>query len=194
MAEKPEDHKLVLLLQKGDVEAFDSLFELYSPKLYGFSMKYFKNDQDAEELVQEVFVQVWEHRGQLKSEYSFKSYLFTIALNRIRKFFNKRSSSLRYLESLKHDPELGNNELFLDDDYDAMLQKINQLIDQMPPRRREIFTKCKLEGKSAREVAAELNISAGTVDNQVSEALKYIRARISNENATLLLYAALFIY
>jgi RNA polymerase sigma-70 factor (ECF subfamily) len=194
MAEKPDDHKLVLLLQKGDVEAFDSLFEIYSPKLFGFSMKYFKNDQDAEELVQEVFVQVWEHRTTLKSEYSFKSYLFTIALNRIRKFFNKRSSSLRYLESLKHDPELGNNELFLDDDYDAMLQKINQLIDQMPPRRCEIFMKSKLEGKSAREVAAELNISAGTVDNQVSEALKYIRTRISNENATLLLYAALFIF
>lgn len=194
MAEKPDDHKLVLLLQKGDVEAFDSLFEIYSPKLFGFSMKYFKNDQDAEELVQEVFVQVWEHRTTLKSEYSFKSYLFTIALNRIRKFFNKRASSLRYMESLKHDPDLGSSDLFRDDDYDAMLQKINQLIEQMPPRRREIFTKSKLEGKSAREVAAELNISAGTVDNQVSEALKYIRTRISNENATLLLYAALFIF
>lgn len=78
MAEEGNDQKLVQFLQKGNITAFDSLFEVYSPKLFGFALKYFKNESDAEELVQEVFVKVCENHRTLKSELSFKSYLFTI--------------------------------------------------------------------------------------------------------------------
>ncbi len=194
MAEKREDSTLVQLLQKGNVAAFDSLFEVYSPKLFGFAMKYFKNESDSEELVQKVFVQVWEYRQTLKSEFSFKSYLFTIALNEIRRYFNKKAVALRYLESLQKDPELTDNEIIQNDDYESTLQQINLIIEQMPPRRRQIFLKSKLEGKSSKEVAAELNISAGTVDNQVSEALRFIHIRLSNENLGLLLFAIMFVY
>jgi RNA polymerase sigma-70 factor (family 1) len=194
MSEKIDEHKLVQLLQKGNIEAFDSLFEVYSPKLFGFSMKYLKNDQEAEELVQDVFVKVWEQRLSLKSEYSFKSYLFTIALNQIRKYFNKKAISLRYLESIQNDQELAITENLLNEDYDSLLLQIEKIVEQMPPRRREIFLKSKMEGKSAKEIAAELNITAGTVDNQVSEALRFIRVRLKNGNISLLLFAVLFIY
>ena len=194
MAEKHDDGALVELLQKGNVAAFDSLFDVYSPKLFGFAMRYFKSESDSDELVQDVFVQVWEYRETLKSELSFKSYLFTIALNQIRKYFNKKAVALRYLESLQKDPELTDNEIIQNDDYESTLQQINIIIEQMPPRRRDIFLKSKLEGKSSKEVAAELNISAGTVDNQVSEALRFIRTRLSNENVGLLLFAIMFVY
>ena len=194
MAEKHDDGALVELLQKGYVAAFDSLFDVYSPKLFGFAMRYFKSESDSDELVQDVFVQVWEYRETLKSELSFKSYLFTIALNHIRKYFNKKAVALRYLESLQKDPELTDNEIIQNDDYESTLQQINIIIEQMPPRRRDIFLKSKLEGKSSKEVAAELNISAGTVDNQVSEALRFIRTRLSNENVGLLLFAIMFVY
>lgn len=194
MIEKHIDHSLVQLLQKGNVAAFDSLFEGYSPKLYGFAVKYFKSESDAEELVQEVFVKVWENRQTLKSELSFKSYLFTIALNQIRKHFNKKATSLRYLESLQNEPELSVNQAIQDDDYESALIHLNLIIEQMPPRRREIFTKSKLEGKSSKEIAAQLNISSGTVDNQVSEALRYIRTQLKKEKLALLLFAVLFVY
>jgi RNA polymerase sigma-70 factor (ECF subfamily) len=192
MDELRDDHNLVLLLQKGNVAAFDSLFEIYSPKLFGFALKYFKNESEAEELVQEVFVKVWENHQSLKSEFSFKSYLFTIALNQIRQYFNKKTVSLRYLESIRHDPEFSDQ--VTTDDYETMLRQIYQIVDQMPERRREIFTKSKLEGKSSKEVASELNISAGTVDNQVSEAIRFIRAQLKTENFSLLLFVALYIY
>jgi RNA polymerase sigma-70 factor (family 1) len=194
MTEKYDDHTLVQLLQKGNVAAFDSLFEGYSQKLFGFALKYFKNESDAEELVQEVFVKVWENRQMLKSELSFKSYLFTIALNQIRKHFNKKATSLRYLESLQNEPEFAENHAIHEDDYESALQQINLIIEQMPPRRREIFIKSKLDGKSSKEIAAELNISAGTVDNQVSEALRFIRSRLKTENFGMLLFAVLYIY
>jgi len=194
MAETHDDYCLVQLLQKGNVVAFDSLFEIYSPKLFGFSMKYLKNESEAEELVQDIFVQVWEHRQTLKTEYSFKSYLFTIALNQIRRYFNKKAISLRYLESIQNDPDQTINEIIRKDEYESTLQQINFIIGQMPPRRREIFTKRKLRGKSSKEIAEELNISAGTVDNQVSEALRFIRSRLNNKNFTLLFFAYMFIY
>jgi len=194
MIEKHDDHSLVQLLQKGNVAAFDSLFEIYSPKLFGFALKYFKTETDAEELVQEVFVKVWENRQTLKSELSFKSYLFTIALNQIRKHFNKKATSLRYLESLQNLPEFTENQSINDDNYESALTQINLIIEQMPSRRREIFIKSKLEGKSSKEIAAELNISAGTVDNQVSEALRFIRTHLRTDNLALLLFAVLFVY
>lgn len=190
MTEKRDDHELVQLLQKGNIAAFDLLFEVYSHKLYAFALKYFRNTADTEELVQEVFVKVWEKRQALKSEYSFKSYLFTIALNQIRKYYNKKAASLRYIQSIQ-------DESFIfgqvpTEDYELTLQKLNLIIDQMPSRRREIFIKSKLEGKSSKEVALELNITVGTVDNQVSEALRFIRNRFSPENIELLLFVSLF--
>ncbi|MDP2058529.1 MAG: sigma-70 family RNA polymerase sigma factor, partial [Flavobacteriaceae bacterium] len=142
----------------------------------------------------EVFVKVWENRQTLKSELSFKSYLFTIALNQIRKHFNKKATSLRYLESLHDEPGFIDYQPVNDDNYESALQQINLIIEQLPPRRREIFTKSKLEGKSSKEIAAELNISAGTVDNHVSEALRFIRSRLNSENFGLILFAILFVY
>lgn len=191
MAEKHDDHALVQLLQKGNVAAFDSLFEIYSPKLFGFALKYFRNETDAEELVQEVFVKVWENRQAIQLEYSFKSYLFTIALNQIRKYFNRKAASLRYLESIQNKSE--STDQMDNEDYESILQKMNLIIDQMPARRREIFIKSKLEGKSAKEVAAELNITPGTVDNQISEGLRFIRNQLKAGNIELLLFAVLFV-
>lgn len=193
MTEKRDDHGLVQLLQKGNVAAFDSLFEVYSPKLYGFALKYLKNATNAEELVQEVFVKVWENHNALKSDLSFKSYLFTIALNHIRKHFNKKATSLRYLQSLQQEAEFTESQAVQDDDYESVLKQINLILEQIPPRRREIFIKSKLEGKSSKEVAAELNITAGTVDNQISEALRFIRSHINNKNLSLFLFVALFL-
>jgi len=193
MAENNNNQELVQLLQMGDVYAFDSLFEIYSSKLYGFALKYFKNESDSEELVQEVFVKVWENRQTLKSELSFKSYLFTIALNQIRKYFNKKANALRYLESLRVDPDFLRNETFQNDDYEIVLQQINCIIEEMPPRRREIFIKSKLEGKSSKEIAAELNISPGTIDNHVSDGLHFIRTRLSKDKIAVILFTILFL-
>lgn len=191
MVEKQEDIQLIKLLQKGNIASFDLLFERYSPKLFGFAFRYFKNETDAEELVQEVFVKVWENHRSLKTELSFKSYLFTIALNQIRKHFNKKNVSFRYIKNLHDNPEV--SPPTISDDYESNLQQIYQIIDQMPERRREIFLKSKIEGKSAKDIASELNISPGTVDNQVSEALRFIRNHLKADNLGLSLFAILFI-
>ena len=194
MVNKDDNQNLVHLLQRGSVTAFDSLFEVYSGRLYNFVLKYLKNAADAEELVQVVFVKIWENRENLQSELSFKSYLFTISLNLIRKHFNKKAIALRYIESL-HENYLQQplDTFSKDEDYESIMEKINLIIEEMPPRRREIFIKSKLEGKSSKQIAEELGISNGTVDNQVSEALHQLRFRLKYENINLMLLCIFFI-
>lgn len=194
MAEKKDNQNLVRLLQKGNVAAFDSLFEVYSSRLYTFALKYLKSESDAEELVQEVFIKVWENRKSLKTELSFKAYLFKISLNLIRRHFNKKAITLRYFESLQHDRPINNDPLLNNEDYETVIQRINLIIEEMPPRRREIFIKSKMDGKSSKQIAAELGISSGTVDNHISEAIQQLRSRLKSENIIHLLFAVLFIF
>jgi RNA polymerase sigma-70 factor (ECF subfamily) len=194
MGNKEDNQNLVRSLRKGDVTAFDTLFEVYSSRLYSFALKYLKNEPDAEELVQEVFIKVWENRKSLKTELSFRSYLFTISLNHIRKYFNKKATTLRYMESLQNDTSLQSHEALISEDYESLMQKINLINEEMPPRRREIFIKSKMDGKSSKQIAAELGISSGTVDNHISEAIHQLRSRLKNENIIYLLFAVLFIF
>lgn len=192
--QKPiNNDKLVEQLKKGDATAFDTLFNEYSQKLFGFAYKYLKSESDAEELVQEVFVRVWEKRKSLKSDYSFKSYLFTIALNQIRKFFNKRAIALRYVTEVKSSEPNTDNAAIDPMEYSSILNRIDELIEKLPERKKLIFIKSKKEGKSSKEIAEELQITAGTVDNQVSDALRIIRDALKNENLAILLFIALFI-
>ena len=96
MQNDTNDSLLVDQLIKGDVFAFDKLFGRYANKIYGFSMRYLKSDAQCEELVQEVFVKVWEKRKSLKRDLSFKLYLFTIAYNDIIKFFRSKAYHQAY--------------------------------------------------------------------------------------------------
>lgn len=194
MVNKEDNHELVRNLKKGNVAAFDALFVIYSVRLYNFALKYLKNESDAEELVQEVFIKVWENRESLKSELSFRSYLFTISLNHIRKYFNKKATMLRYMESLQNDVSPQAQEALNGEDYESLMQRIHLIIEEMPPRRREIFIKSKIDGKSSKQIAAELGISSGTVDNHISEAIHQLRSRLKNENIIHLLFAVLFIF
>jgi RNA polymerase sigma-70 factor (ECF subfamily) len=185
------ENDLITRLKNDDAAAFDQLFQLYGQKLYGFALKYLKSESEAEEMVQEVFVRLWENRKSLKSDYSFKSYLFTIALNQIRKFFNKRASALRFVQQLQKE-SLSDNHTVDSIDYGSLLRRIDEIVDTFPERKKQIFLKSRKEGKTSKEIAADLNITVGTVDNQISDALRIIREILKKEGIAVLLYLALF--
>ncbi len=190
----PEDIELVSKLQKGDVEAFDLVYAKYAGKLYGFAFKYLKSSVETEELVQSVFLKVWENYKTLRKESSFKSYLFTIAYNEICNFFKRRT----YLQNFIAEQVQGNNFPMSNEteevvNYDLLLEQVDQIIAKLPERQRVIFLKSRQEGISSKEIAAELGISSGTVDNYISEALKFIRNNLQDKNFSLLLLFSLFL-
>ncbi len=170
-----KEKALVECLKKGDIKAFESLFKLYNRKLYGFSLGYLKSPVDAEGVVQDVFSKVWEKRASLKTECSFKSYIFTIAFNFIKKVFNKRAQIRTYLNSKVEIIDLDQSTLS-QIDYNFMMDRIMEIVSKMPARRKETFIKSRIDGLSVKEIAKEMNISPKTVENQITSSLKFIKS------------------
>ena len=190
----PDDSALVERLQKGDVEAFDLIYDKYSPNLYAFGLKYLRSKDEAEELVQSVFLKLWENYRNLKKELSFKSYLFTIAYNEICKLFRKRNYQKKFIEYTMHEKFQSFTEIENGIDYQSVLKQVQQIVDKLPERQKSIFVKSRYEGKSTKEIAEEVGLSPGTVDNYISEALKFIRRRLQNESLPVLLFLSLFFF
>jgi RNA polymerase sigma-70 factor (family 1) len=183
----PEDEpQLVRELSRGNLLAFNTLFRRYSGRLYRFAYGYLKSEAEAEELVQEVFTIIWEKRETLKDDLSFKSFLFTIAFNIIKKHFRTRSYMTEFFKTeIKPDFDIQTPQKTT---YDSLYQYLNELVNQLPDRRREIFIKSRLEGLNIKEISEELNISHKTVENQLTDALKFIRVHLTRENTAIFIF------
>jgi RNA polymerase sigma-70 factor (family 1) len=193
MQDHPVTNESILVhnLSKGNLLAFNILYKIYSGRLYRFALGYLKSEEDAEELVQEVFTIIWEKRKELKEELSFKSFLFTIAFNIIRKHFRSKSYLANYLKSgICSDLDIQTSEKIT---CDSLFQYINKLVNMLPLRRKEIFIKSRFEGQSIKEIAEELNISHKTVENQLTDALRFLRRNLQSERMNLILLLILLL-
>ncbi|MGB4293965.1 MAG: RNA polymerase sigma-70 factor [Bacteroidales bacterium] len=182
---------LVRSLSKGNILAFNTLFKEYSGRLFRFANGYLRSEAEAEEIVQEVFTIIWEKRKDLKDELSFKSYLFTIAFNIIKKYFRRKTYLAEYLNSqIYSDLDISTTDKI---DYDSVCDFIRKLVDRLPDRRREIFIKSRFEGLSIKEISEELGISHKTVENQITAALKFLKENLKHEFLPAVLFFFLFI-
>jgi RNA polymerase sigma-70 factor (ECF subfamily) len=185
------ESRLVKSLSEGNILAFNSLFRAYGTRLYRFAIGYLKSDEEAEELVQEVFTIIWEKKSDLKNELSFKSYLFTIAFNIIRKHFRTRAQLSEYIRLRSDDDyDIRTSELI---SYNSLFKYVTELVNQLPEKRKQVFIKSRFDGLSIREIAEELNISHKTVENQLTDALKFIRNNLNREEISAVLFFAIFI-
>ena len=186
------ESQVVKNLSNGNLLAFNTLFKEYSGRLYRFANSYLKSDAESEELVQEVFTIIWEKRTGLKAELSFKSYLFTIAFNIIRKHFRTKVYFAEYLKSgITSDLDLQTSEKIT---YDSLQKYITEIANQLPARRKEIFIKSRFEGLSVKEISDELNISHKTVENQLTDALRFIRTNLNRESLYVVLFFTLYLF
>jgi len=178
----PADIELVLKLREGDVVAFDLVYEKYAGRLYGFTLKYLKSTDETEELVQSVFLKVWENHKTLNKELSFKSYLFTIAYNEICNIFRRRRHLQKFIgkQLIQNYKTSSETEELID--YNSILVQVDKIITTLPERQRIIFMKSRKEGKSNKDIANELGLSSGTVDNYISESVKFIRSNLQDKN------------
>jgi RNA polymerase sigma-70 factor (ECF subfamily) len=183
--------QLVHSLSKGNLLAFNTLYKKYSTRLYRFAIGYLKSSEEAEELVQEVFTIIWEKQKDLREELSFKSFLFTIAFNIIRKHFRSKSYLSVYFKSGEVDElDYQTSQKIA---HDSLYQYITELVNQLPERRKEIFIASRFEGLSITEIADKFGISHKTVENQLTDALKFIRINLNKENLAVILFFFLFV-
>lgn len=180
------EKQLVKNLSKGNFLAFNTLFKEYSGCLYYFARGYLKSEAESEELVQEVFTRVWQKRSELKEGLSFRSYLFTIAFNIIKKHFRIQTHLSQYFETrIFEDIDMQTSQKTT---YDSLYQYVTDLVNRLPGKRREIFIKSRFEGLNVKEIAQELNLSHKTVENQLTVALKYLRKHLKRESLAILFF------
>ena len=186
------DSELVKKLRKGDIETFDMVFKKYGNRLFGFALSYLKSKEETEGLIQNVFLKLWENRKKLKQESSLKSYLFTIAYHEMCQIFRKKQIHEKFLkEKITSIDSATDLEDMLE--YKATIEQVEKLVNKLPEKQRLVFIKSRNEGKSSKEIAKEMNLAPGTVDNLISLTLKFLRQHLSDVNFGVLLFFAFFI-
>lgn len=170
-----QERQLLIQLRKGDNMAFERLYFLHREKLLSAMWRMLKSRELVEELVQEVFLKLWESRDKIDTEKPLKAYLFHIAGNLAkniirRAYYDKRMRALL----------LPVNEMVYSHIDEALRDKENkalldELLNKLPPQRKKVYTLCKLEGKSYKEVSQMLDISEGTVNDHIRKANLYFK-------------------
>ena len=179
---KISDDILIEAIGKNDHAAFNQLFHKYGPMLYAFVVSILKDEPESEEVVQDVFLKIWEKRKELQPGFSFKSYLFTIAYNATKKNYRRKVQETKYKQeivvSIGQDPSSDLSAI----EYRNLLEYVDTIINRLPPARREIFIMSKKDGLNNEEIAAFLNISEQTVKNQLVAARKFLVAEAKKDN------------
>lgn len=171
-----DDRELLILLQKDDTIAFEKLFRLYHKRVYAFALHLLPSTSNAEDIVQNVFMAVWNQRKTLQISTSFITYLFGIARHMVYDFIQRKIHHEAFVEySLENNKEYS----FITDDeviFHELEERLKKHISELPERRREIFLLSRMEGLSYKEISAKLGISENTVDTQIRHALNYLRS------------------
>lgn len=186
------DRELVSLLKQGNQAAFEQLYRNYSVRILKKLIALLKDEETAKEILQDVYMKVWEKREMLDPELSFRSFLFRIAENMVVDFFRKVASDRKMMDHLI----AVSTEHYYDEDQivaAAQTDALQAAIDALPEQRRKIFVLCKLEGKSYEEVAGLLGITAGTVNDHMVKAMRSLRNHFGRNGMALgLLVSAVF--
>ena len=187
------NEKLINRFIDGDKTAINDLYAEYSPRLYRFAMAYLKSESEVLDIVQEVFVNVWVNRKKLKKDSNLDAYLFTVAKNTIVSVFRKKLSEKDYLEHLKNKTITNSIDTESQFNYNQLSDKLNDLVEQLPPQRKKIYQLSKEQGLANKTIAAELGISIKTVEDHLSKASKFIKKNLTEYGFLALLFIDLFI-
>lgn len=185
------DYLLVIGISRGDKNAFRSLYDRYNKKIYYFALKYLGTKDEAEELVQSVFINVWESRKSLDATLSVKSYIYKAAVNYIYNYLKKKAIRARFIESEIIKGEKQSNLTYEEVFFHDLEESINSVVGALPSQQQKIFRLSRYEGLTDKEIARQLDISVRTVENLLYRTLKVIRRNLG-EGIFLVLMLKLF--
>jgi RNA polymerase sigma-70 factor (ECF subfamily) len=194
LKETKSNKDLLILLRKGDVIAFDNIYEMYSKRLYGFVLRYVKQKEDAEGIVQEVFIKIWETRNKIEIYASFDSFIFTIAYNTTINLLRKRVNEHKYHDRLKSVQQITGADQIIDEiHFKEINSQLQSVLNKLTPRQKEIFQLSREVGLTHEEIAKKLNISVNTVKNHIVTTLTFIKSHIDKGLIANFLFISLFL-
>ncbi len=176
-------------LKNGDSKAFEVIFNEYYDKIYHFVLSTLFNKIFAEDITQATLIALWEHRDSIDSDRNIESYLFTIAKNKVYRQTERLILKSKYLDFVT------TNQLDITE-YIAIEEKVNndllkkiiyELIQELPPARREIFLLSHREHLSNKKIAEQLSLSEKTVETQIRRSIIFLKSKLKNLNVFLAL-------
>jgi len=184
---KHTDEVLLALIRDDDQQAFKALYDRYWTPLWSYARNAMADSDDAEDIVQELFMALWEKRGSLQINTSLKAYLFRATLNKVIDRIDRSKYRLSYLEDLKYTYDRGNyttdGRLFERE----LEQRFEACVDQMPPKMRTIFTLSRLQMMTHQQISDSLKISRDNVNRQIKNALILLKKSLLVVAAVLIL-------
>ena len=179
------DISLLYELKKGNREAFNGVFRYYYPRIMAYTASMVEQ-KAAEDIVQDVFLYVWENREKL---YGFHSYLFQSAYTRCLDYFKKNLSIEKY-HSHTYEKYLEDYQNLLKGD-DSVIEELSvkdfyrhlyELLEHLPAQRREVFILTYIKGLTAKEVAEQTQMPQRTVESHLYLALRFLKGHMSRND------------
>lgn len=188
-----DEKELLLLVSAGNEKAFSQLFHQYSPKVYAYALKLVKSDTLAEEIVQEVFVKIWNLEAQLGEIENLDAYLRVITRNHTLKLLRRMALEMKTSEMMAKDYDDSHNETEEYIIFKESAQILTEAIEKLPPQQKLVYQLCHQEGLKYEEAAERLNLSKLTVKTHMQHALRFLRLYIANHTdiATLVIVMTL---
>jgi RNA polymerase sigma-70 factor (ECF subfamily) len=187
------DEELMQKIKADNMFAFDVLYKKYSKRLYKFGYSILKSTEEAENLIQDVYLNLWENRYKVEKDSSIKYYLFTTAYNSAISIIRKKAKESQFIEYLKSMQEINEEPVNMELEYNELKNKLDEIIKELPQRQKEVYLLHRAEGLKYSEIAERLHISVNTIENHMSRALKTIRKKLGNYSLIAILLWYLFV-
>ncbi|WP_157971916.1 RNA polymerase sigma factor [Pleomorphovibrio marinus] len=176
---KAIDPLFINKIRKGDEKAFEELFDQFGQKIYGLSIKMGNSHEDAEGIVQDVFLKIWQKRNSINPNLSLPAYLFKIAKSMIIRKKRRQLLELSYLRmKALQDARFG----FQNDEdiviFEDLKSHAEKLVESLPKGQRQVFLMKNKENLSLDQIAEALNVPKRRVENQISRANKTLKTKL----------------
>jgi len=173
------DSEIIGRIKRGDIKQFETLFRSSYVSLVKYAGTLIKDQDTAEEIVQDLFVKLWQERNKIKIESSLNGYLFRSVHNRCLHHFEHKKVVERHAREMAFESDLNTNDPAETLHYKELQAKIAAIIEKLPERCGKIFCMSRFEGLKYSEIAEKLSVSVKTVEANMGKALKEFRKELA---------------
>ncbi|MBO9730736.1 MAG: sigma-70 family RNA polymerase sigma factor [Chitinophaga sp.] len=168
-----DEKELLRRLQEGNEFAFKALYDIYAPRLTMKLLQLLRSEELAEDILQDLFIKIWEVRHNINPELSFGALVFKMAANLSKNVY--RRSVYDQLMRKQINPDDSHNPIEDSLNQSEAKELLYAALNKLTPRQREVYTMHKIDGLSYQEISSRLNISASAINHHIQEANKQLR-------------------
>ena len=185
-----EDKDLMLLVAEGDREAFTCLYHRYFYYLFTLAMRYIKDESEAEDVLQQVFIKLWQMRDSGLIKDNVRGYLFAMTRNSIMNYVRDKNRLLQRNYRLSQEISEEEQDIWVMADKQDLISEMKKAIDGLPPQQKRVAN-LRCEGLSNQEIASRLHLSLNTVNSHYTKGLKALKTALSALMSLTLIYFGL---